>query len=42
LAGLSSTDVANLDKAVANAEQVAQEVIAALRGGQQQSAEVSS
>jgi chromosome partitioning protein len=35
LAGLNSADVSNLDKAVANAEQFAQEVIAALRGAQQ-------
>jgi len=42
LAGLSGADVANLDKAVANAEQFAQEVIAALRGGQQQTQEASA
>lgn len=42
LAGLSGTDVANLDKAVANAEQFAQEVIAALRGAQQQNPEVAA
>jgi len=40
LASLSGSDVANLDKAVANAEQFAQEVIAALRGAQQQNSEV--
>lgn len=42
LAGLSGSDVANLDKAVANAEQFAQEVIAALRGAQQQNPEVAA
>jgi chromosome partitioning protein len=36
LANLNSVDVANLDKAVANAEQFAQEVIATLRGAQQE------
>jgi chromosome partitioning protein len=36
LAGLNSADVANLDKAVSNAEQFAQEVIMALRKAQQQ------
>jgi chromosome partitioning protein len=36
LASLSGSDVANLDKAIANAEQYAQEVIAALRKSQQQ------
>lgn len=40
LAGLSGSDVANLDKAIANAEQFAQEVISTLRGTQQQQAEV--
>jgi chromosome partitioning protein len=39
LAGLNPADVANLDKAVANAEQFAQEVIAALRKVQQAPAE---
>lgn len=42
LSGLSISDVANLDKAVSNAEQFAQEVIAILRGAQQQSPEVSA
>lgn len=42
LAGLSTSDVANLDKAVANAEQFAQEVIAALRGAQQPASEASA
>lgn len=42
LSGLSVSDVANLDKAVSNAEQFAQEVIAILRGAQQQSPEVSA
>jgi chromosome partitioning protein len=41
LASLSASDVANLDKAVANAEEFAQEVIATLRGVQQ-SEEVSA
>jgi len=40
LASLSTSDVANLDKAIANAEQFAQEVIATLRGAQQQTPEV--
>ncbi|MGK5033538.1 ParA family protein [Janthinobacterium sp. MDT1-19] len=40
LSGLSVSDVANLDKAVSNAEQFAQEVIATLRGAHQQSPEV--
>jgi len=35
LAGLNSSEVANLDKAIGNAEQFAQEVIATLRGAQQ-------
>lgn len=41
LAGLNSSEVANLDKAIGNAEQFAQEVIATLRGGQHQAPEVS-
>jgi chromosome partitioning protein len=41
LAGLNSSDVANLDKAIGNAEKFAQEVIATLRGAQQQATEVS-
>jgi chromosome partitioning protein len=41
LASLSTSDVANLDKAVANAEEFAQEVIATLRGAQR-SQEVSA
>jgi len=41
LAGLNSSEVANLDKAIGNAEQFAQEVIATLRGAQQQAPEVS-
>jgi chromosome partitioning protein len=41
LAGLNSSDVANLDKAIGNAEKFAQEVIATLRGAQQQAPEVS-
>ena len=41
LAGLNSTEVANVDKAVANAEQFAQEVITALRKVQQQASEAS-
>ena len=41
LASLSASDVANLDKAVANAEEFAQEVIATLRGAHQ-SKEVSA
>lgn len=41
LAGLNSSEVANLDKAIGNAEQFAQEVIATLRGAQQQALEVS-
>jgi chromosome partitioning protein len=35
LAGLNPSEVANLDKAVANAEDFAREVISALRGAQQ-------
>lgn len=35
LAGLNSSEVANLDKAIGNAELFAQEVIATLRGAQQ-------
>lgn len=42
LAGLNPSEVANLDKAVANAEQFAQEVIAALRNAQQPASEVSA
>lgn len=42
LAGLNPAEVANVDKAVANAEQLAQEVIAALRKVQQQASEVSA
>jgi len=42
LAGLNSADVANLDKAVSNAEQFAQEVIAALRGVHRQTQETSA
>ncbi|MVW64535.1 ParA family protein [Massilia sp. NEAU-DD11] len=42
LAALNPSEVANLDKAVANAEQFAQEVIAALRKVQQQASEVSA
>ena len=41
LAGLNPSEVANLDKAVANAEQFAQEVITALRKVQQQASEAS-
>lgn len=40
LAGLNPNEVANLDKAITNAEQYAQEVITALRSIQQQRAEV--
>lgn len=40
LAGLNGSDVANLDKAILNAEQFAQEVIATLRGTQQQTSKV--
>jgi len=42
LAGLNSADVANLDKAVSNAEQFAQEVIEALRGVHRQTQETSA
>lgn len=42
LAGLNPSEVANLDKAVANAEQFAQEVIQTLRDAQQPAAEVSA
>lgn len=42
LAGLNQSEVANLDKAIANAEQFAQEVIQTLRGAQQPAAEVSA
>lgn len=42
LAGLNPSEVANLDKAAANAEQFAQEVIQTLRGAQQPAAEVSA
>jgi chromosome partitioning protein len=42
LAGLNSSEVANLDKAIVNAEQFAQEVIATLRSAQQQVPEVSA
>jgi chromosome partitioning protein len=42
LAALNSSEVANLDKAVANAEQFAQEVIASLRKVQQQASEASA
>lgn len=42
LSGLSVSDVANLDKAISNAEQFAQEVIATLRGAHQQSPKVSA
>ena len=42
LAGLNTSEVANLDKAIANAEQFAQEVIQTLRGTQQPAAEVSA
>lgn len=42
LAGLNTSEVANLDKAIANAEQFAQEVIQTLRGAQQPAAEVSA
>ena len=40
LAGLSPSEVANLDKAIGNAEQFAQEVISVLRGSQQLASEV--
>jgi len=40
LAALSNSDVANLDRAIANAEQFAQEVIATLRGVPQQTSQV--
>lgn len=42
LAGLNSADVANLDKAVSNAEQFAQEVIEALRSVHRQTQETSA
>jgi chromosome partitioning protein len=42
LAGLNPSEVANLDKAIGNAEQFAQEVIQTLRGTQQLAAEVSA
>jgi len=42
LSGLNPSDVANLDKAVVNAEQFAQEVIAALRGAQHPAQEISA
>lgn len=42
LAGLNPTEVSNLDKATANAEQFAQEVIQALRGAQQPAPEASA
>lgn len=42
LSGLSAGDVANLDKAIVNAEQFAQEVIAVLRGAQQPAQEASA
>jgi len=42
LAGLNAADVANVDKAIANAEDFAREVIAALRGAQQQSEEAQA
>lgn len=42
LAGLNSSEVANLDKAIANAEQFAQEVIQILRGTQQPAMEASA
>lgn len=42
LAGLNPNEVANLDKAIGNAEQFTQEVIAALRGTQQPAPEVSA
>lgn len=42
LAGLNPSEVSNLDKAIANAEQFAQEVIAALRNAQQATQEASA
>lgn len=42
LAGLNPADVANVDKAIANAEDFAREVIAALRGAQQQPQEAQA
>jgi len=42
LAGLNPSEVANLDKAIGNAEKFAQEVIATLRGSQQPAPEVSA
>lgn len=42
LAGLNFSEVANLDKAIANAEDFAREVITALRGTQQQTSEASA
>ena len=42
LAGLNPSEVSNLDKAIANAEQFAQEVIAALRSIQQPAQEASA
>jgi chromosome partitioning protein len=42
LAGLNPGDVANLDKAISNAEQFAQEVISTLRSSQQPVSEVSA
>lgn len=42
LAGLNPSEVANLDKAVTNAEQFAQEVIATLRSAQQPTPEISA
>jgi chromosome partitioning protein len=42
LAGLNGAEVANLDKAVANAEQFAQEVIATLRGPKKKAPEVAA
>lgn len=40
LAGLKPSEVANVDRAIANAEELAREVIAALRGAQAQALEV--
>lgn len=42
LAGLNTSEVANLDKAIANAEQFAKEVIAALRAAQQPASEAQA
>lgn len=42
LAGLNPSEVANLDKAIGNAELFAQEVIATLRGAQQPAPEASA